>query len=90
MKYLFLTSLLFSFSLMSYESDLPKCPKKHSNLWHNCQGTYIASDGAVYKGEFFHAMMNGEGTKEIDGVFYEGTFSNWRFDGKGQFIQENF
>jgi hypothetical protein len=89
MKYLFLTSFLFSFSLMSSESDLPKCPKKFNNLWHNCQGTYIASDGAVYKGEFFHAMMNGEGTKEIDGVFYEGTFLNWRFDGIGTYRYAN-
>jgi hypothetical protein len=85
MKYIFLTSILFSVSLMSSDSDLQKCPKKYSGQWHNCQGTYVDSEGGVFKGEFFNGMMNRFGTYKKNGDFYEGTFRNWKFDGKGTY-----
>ena len=86
MKYLVVISILFSFSLMAYGSNLPKCPKKFDNTWDACQGTYVASDKSKYIGEFFNSMMNGYGKKIMaGGDVYEGYFKNWSYDGEGTY-----
>ena len=85
MKHLVVISILFSFSLMAYESKLPKCPKKFDNTWEACKGTYVASDKGKYIGEFYNAMMNGYGRYEKEGNVYEGYFKNWKFDGEGTY-----
>ena len=72
-----------SFRVIGYESQLPYCTGNYSGEWNFCQGEYKTSDGSVYKGEFRKGMLNGIGTWEKDGDFYEGDFVNWARHGKG-------
>jgi S1-C subfamily serine protease len=62
-------------------SDLPDCPK---NVWHNCFGSQIMSNGDKYIGEFKDGRRNGQGTYYYDeGVYYAGEFKNGKFNGQG-------
>jgi len=90
MKTLLTPLLLILFTLPSYASDLPSCPKgKH----HTCYGHYTIPSGPfagdIYAGEFKNEQFNGEGEYFTSGGkgHYVG---NWK-DGKrnGQGYQAN-
>ena len=41
---------------------LPNCPSDQTKRYHNCFGTYTATNGHKYVGEFKNNKANGQGT----------------------------
>ena len=73
--------LLILFTLPSFASDLPPCPK---GTYHNCFGTYTYDSGNKYVGEFKDRKRHGKGTYTwADGDKYVGEFKNNKLHGKG-------
>lgn len=68
---------------------LPTCKGASRATWNNCAGTYTASDGAVYVGEFRGGKYNGKGSATWpNGDRYVGEFLNDQFHGQGVYTAE--
>ncbi len=68
---------------------LPTCKGASRASWNNCAGTYTASDGAVYVGEFRGGKYNGKGSATWpNGDRYVGEFLNDQFHGQGVYTAE--
>jgi len=81
MKTLITPLLLILFTLPSYASDLPPCPK---DTYHNCFGAKTSATGNKYVGEFKNNKYHGNGTYTfVDGEKYVGEFKNGKRNGKG-------
>ena len=80
-------ALLFS---ASASVALPNCPFDQDKRYHNCFGTYTASNGIKYVGEFKDDQYHGQGTYTgIDGSQYIGEFKYDKFEGLGKFTYAN-
>ena len=63
--------LLFSSSI----SALPDCPSNPNEYFNNCYGTWTASDGYKYEGEWVDNQQHGEGTAYYpNGTTFVGEF----------------
>ena len=79
--------LIILFTLPSFASDLPPCPKDISQTYDNCFGTYTWSSGSKYVGEYKNDEMHGEGTYTwAGGAKYVGKFKYGERHGAGNFI----
>ena len=68
---------------------LPTCKGTARASWNNCAGTYTATDGAVYVGEFRSGKYNGRGSATWpNGDRYVGEFLNDQFHGQGVYTGE--
>jgi len=68
---------------------LPTCKGTSRVSWNNCAGTYTATDGAVYVGEFRSGKYNGRGSATWpNGDRYVGEFLNDQFHGQGIYTGE--
>ena len=77
--------MLILFTLPSYASDLPPCPK---GTYHNCFGAKTSPTGNKYVGEFKNNKYHGNGTYtfvEGDKDKYVGEFKNGKYHGKGTY-----
>ena len=81
MKTLITPLLLILFTLPSFASDLPPCPK---DTYHNCFGTYTSS-GNKYVGEYRDGKKSKGTYTWADGDKYVGEFKNDTYHGKGTF-----
>lgn len=53
-------------------------------------GKYTSKDGSFwYEGNFDHGEGNGKGKMFVNGVLYEGTFVDSKWEGKGKVVYEN-
>ena len=83
MKTLLTPLLLILFTLASYASDLPPCPK---GTYHNCFGTFTYASGAKYVGEYKDDKKHGKGTFTwANGDRYEGEYKDGKKHGKGTY-----
>ena len=83
---LLITSLFFSvFALTAYgQSLLPACKNTDVSTWTNCFGSWNASNGNKYVGEWKNGNFHGQGTYIFsDGNKYIGEFKDNKFDGQG-------
>ena len=79
--------LLILFTLPSFASDLPPCPK---DTYHNCFGTYTYGSGNKYVGEFKNRKYNGKGTHTFsDGASYVGEHKDNKWHGQGTYTFAN-
>ncbi|MAD57881.1 MAG: hypothetical protein CMK44_04820, partial [Porticoccus sp.] len=79
--------LLILFSLPSYASDLPPCPK---GKYHNCFVTHTNADGSGYAGELKNGKHHGKGTyTEANGKKYVGEWKDGKANGKGTYTEAN-
>ena len=75
MKTLLTPLLLILFTLPSYASDLPPCPKDQTQTYHNCFGTHTWAHGDKYVGEWKDDAIHGQGTMiYADGRVYKGKY----------------
>jgi hypothetical protein len=76
-----LLMILLPFTAVA-QSQLPACTA--GTIKHNCYGTYTASNGGVYVGEFKDGKRHGQGTHNYGGGGkYEGEFSDDKRNGQG-------
>jgi len=80
MKKLITATTLILFTLPSFASDLPPCPK---DTYHNCFGAGAYANGAKYVGEWKDNKRNGNGTYTFDGYKYTGHFKDGKRHGQG-------
>ena len=77
----YLLMIFFSCAAVA-QSSLPAC--KADALKHNCFGTYTASNGGIYVGEFKDGKRHGHGTHKYGaGGQYEGEFRDDKRNGQG-------
>ena len=85
--------LLFSITTNAYA--LPECPKDLSKLWDKCFGTYTASNGDRYLGEWKDDKYHGQGTytfadeSQWAGDKYVGEFKDDKRNGQGTYTFAN-
>jgi len=66
------------------QSNLPACQGTDVNRWSNCFGSWTASNGNKYVGEFKDGKLNGQGTYTFaDGRKYVGEFKDGNYNGQG-------
>lgn len=79
--------LLILFTLPSYASDLPPCPKDQTQTYDNCFSAITFPDGAKYAGEFKNGKYHGKGTFTFtDGDKYIGEWKDDAIHGQGTMI----
>jgi len=87
MKKLLTVILLILFTLPSYASDLPPCPKDQTQTYDNCFSAITFLDGAKYVGEFKNDKFHGKGTFTFtDGDKYIGEWKDDAIHGQGTMI----
>ena len=78
--------LLILFSLPSYASDLPPCPKDQTQTYDNCFGTDTWANGKKYVGEWKNDKYHGNGTMTYSrGDKYVGEYKDGKRNGKGTY-----
>ena len=76
--------MLILFTLPSYASDLPPCPKDQTQTYHNCFGASTYVSGGKYVGEYEDDKFNGKGIYIwTDGKKYVGEWKDGKRNGKG-------
>ena len=86
-----LLSLAFVLSGTAFgQSNLPGCTGSDTTKWSNCFGSWTASNGDKYFGEFKNGTFNGLGTylffeenQLLRGEKYVGEFKDGKFNGQG-------
>ena len=91
-----LLSLAFVLSGTAFgQSNLPGCTGSDATKWSNCFGSYTASNGDKYVGEFKDGNYNGQGTylyiaeNQFKGDKYVGEFKDGKFNGQGTYTFAN-
>ena len=73
------------------QSNLPACQGSDASKWSNCFGSWTASDGDKYVGEFKDGKRKGQGTyflladNQFKGHKYVGEFRDDKFNGHGTY-----
>lgn len=63
---------------------LPDCQGRDTTKWDNCFGSWIATNGDKYDGEFKDGKRNGQGTyTHSNGNYYVGEFKDYKPNGNG-------
>jgi hypothetical protein len=87
MKLIRLSLLVFAFMLSGAafgQSNLPACQGSEVSRWSNCSGSWTASNGYKYVGEWKDGKQNGQGTFTFaDGEKYVGEFKDGKYNGQG-------
>ena len=87
MKLIRLSLLVFAFVLSGTafgQSNLPACKGSDTNRWSNCFGSWTASSGDKYVGEWKDGKYNGQGTYTFaNGDKYVGEWKDDKRNGQG-------
>ena len=66
------------------QNTLPDCQGRDTTKWDNCFGSWIATNGDKYDGEFKDGKRNGQGTyTHSNGNYYVGEFKDYKPNGNG-------
>jgi len=89
MKLIRLSLLVFAFVLGGTafgQSNLPACQGSDAKRWSNCFGSWTASNGDKYVGEYKDGKRNGQGTYTFaNGDKYVGEFKDDNYNGQGTY-----
>jgi hypothetical protein len=77
------------------QSNLPACQGSDATRWNNCFGSWTASNGNKYVGEWKDGKQNGQGTyyyladDQFKGFKYVGEYKDNKRHGQGTFTYPN-